>query len=49
MLDPRFFRIPAFRLGSATITIIFFAATRDDGPAQVMVVLMCFRFSTARA
>jgi hypothetical protein len=41
MLDPRFVRIPAFRQGSAIVTIIFFVATRDDGPAQVRVLAAC--------
>jgi hypothetical protein len=41
MLDPRFVRIPAFRQGSAIVTISFFVATRDDGPAQVTVAASC--------
>jgi hypothetical protein len=41
MLDPRFVRIPAFRQGSAIVTISFFVATRDDGPAQVRVRAAC--------
>ena len=37
MLDPASSGYRRFGTGSATITVIFFVATRDDGPAQVRV------------